>query len=48
MATQVTPFNYAISRSGESFHSLFGNYPPMLMNAGFPLTGIGLEVLYQL
>jgi hypothetical protein len=39
IATQITPFNFEIfSKMGNCF----GTIPPMLMNAGFPLTGIGL------
>ncbi|MDX6188367.1 DMT family transporter [Flavobacterium sp. Fl-318] len=41
--TQVTPFNLAIFLKWGIVLSLFGTIiPPMLMNAGFPLTGIGL------
>jgi drug/metabolite transporter (DMT)-like permease len=41
--TQVTPFNLAIFMKWGIILSLFGTIiPPMLMNAGFPLTGIGL------
>jgi drug/metabolite transporter (DMT)-like permease len=41
--TQVTPFNLAIFMKWGIVLSLFGTIiPPMLMNAGFPLTGIGL------
>ncbi|WP_166925783.1 EamA family transporter [Flavobacterium poyangense] len=41
--TQVTPFNLAIFLKWGIILSLFGTIiPPMLMNAGFPLTGIGL------
>jgi len=43
IATQVTPFNYAIFAKWGIILALFGTIiPPMLMNAGFPLTGIGL------
>lgn len=41
--TQTTPFQYAIFLKWGIILSLFGTIiPPMLMNAGFPLTGIGL------
>lgn len=41
--TQVTPFNFDIFLKWGIVLSLFGTIiPPMLMNAGFPLTGIGL------
>ncbi|MDR7370801.1 DMT family transporter [Flavobacterium aquidurense] len=41
--TQVTPFNLEIFLKWGIILSLFGTIiPPMLMNAGFPLTGIGL------
>ena len=41
--TQVTPFNLEIFMKWGIVLSLFGTIiPPMLMNAGFPLTGIGL------
>lgn len=41
--TQVTPFNIEIFMKWGIVLSLFGTIiPPMLMNAGFPLTGIGL------
>lgn len=41
--TQVTSFNFAIFMKWGIVLSLFGTIiPPMLMNAGFPLTGIGL------
>ena len=41
--TQVTPFNLEIFMKWGIILSLFGTIiPPMLMNAGFPLTGIGL------
>jgi drug/metabolite transporter (DMT)-like permease len=43
IATQNTPFNYSIFLKWGIILSLFGTIiPPMLMNAGFPLTGIGL------
>ncbi|MDG2432778.1 DMT family transporter [Flavobacterium sp.] len=43
IATQVTPFNYSIFAKWGIVLALFGTIiPPMLMNAGFPLTGIGL------
>jgi drug/metabolite transporter (DMT)-like permease len=41
--TQITPFNFTIFIKWGIVLSLFGTIiPPMLMNAGFPLTGIGL------
>ncbi|CAC9976752.1 EamA family transporter [Flavobacterium panici] len=41
--TQVTPFNMAIFLKWGIVLSLFGTIiPPLLMNLGFPLTGIGL------
>lgn len=41
--TQVTPFNYDIFFKWGILLALFGTIiPPMLMNAGFPHTGIGL------
>jgi drug/metabolite transporter (DMT)-like permease len=43
IATQNTAFNFAIFLKWGIILSLFGTIiPPMLMNAGFPLTGIGL------
>lgn len=43
LATQHTPFNYDIFFKWGILLSLFGTViPPMLMNAGFPHTGIGL------
>jgi len=43
MATQITPFNFEIFLKWGIVLSLFGTIiPPLLMNAGFPLTGIGL------
>ncbi|HEY0040395.1 MAG TPA: EamA family transporter [Flavisolibacter sp.] len=43
LATQTTPFNYDIFYKWGILIALFGTViPPMLMNAGFPLTGIGL------
>ncbi len=43
IATQNTPFNFEIFIKWGIVLSLFGTIiPPMLMNAGFPLTGIGL------
>ena len=43
IATQHTPFNYDIFFKWGIILALFGTViPPMLMNAGFPLTGIGL------
>lgn len=41
--TQITPFNFGIFIKWGIVLSLFGTIiPPILMNAGFPLTGIGL------
>ncbi|KRB56984.1 EamA family transporter [Flavobacterium sp. Root186] len=41
--TQVTPFNLTIFLKWGIVLSLFGTIiPPLLMNLGFPLTGIGL------
>jgi len=41
--TQNTPFNYDIFYKWGIIIALFGTIiPPMLLNAGFPLTGIGL------
>jgi len=41
--TQHTPFNYDIFLKWGILIALFGTViPPMLLNAGFPLTGIGL------
>lgn len=43
IATQTTPFNFAIFLKWGIIIALFGTIiPPLLMNAGFPLTGIGL------
>lgn len=43
MATQHTPFNYDIFYTWGILIALFGTViPPLLLNAGFPLTGIGL------
>ncbi len=43
IATQTTPFNFSIFMKWGIILALFGTIiPPMLMNAGFPLTGIGL------
>jgi drug/metabolite transporter (DMT)-like permease len=43
IATQSTAFNFTIFLKWGIILSLFGTIiPPMLMNAGFPLTGIGL------
>ena len=43
IATQNTPFNFEIFLKWGIVLSLFGTIiPPMLMNAGFPITGIGL------
>ncbi|CCG54026.1 Probable drug/metabolite-transporting permease [Flavobacterium indicum GPTSA100-9 = DSM 17447] len=41
--TQVTPFNLEIFKEYGIFLALFGTIiPPLLMNAGFPHTGLGL------
>lgn len=43
LATQTTPFNFNIFLKWGIILSVFGTIiPPMLMNAGFPHTGIGL------
>src|SRR6187431_474094 len=43
IATQNTPFHYGIFLKWGIILALFGTIiPPMLMNAGFPFTGIGL------
>ncbi|WP_456314332.1 EamA family transporter [Pseudomonas shirazensis] len=43
LATQTTTFNLSIFMKWGIVLALFGTIiPPMLMNAGFPLTGIGL------
>ena len=43
IVTQTTPFNFDIFYKWGILLALFGTViPPMLMNAGFPLTGIGL------
>ena len=43
IATQTAPFNFEIFLKWGIVLALFGTIiPPMLMNAGFPLTGIGL------
>ncbi|MBF7090577.1 EamA family transporter [Flavobacterium sp. ALJ2] len=43
LATQTTPFNFEIFAKWGIILALFGTIiTPMLMNAGFPLTGIGL------
>ena len=43
IATQVTPFNLEIFAKWGIVLALFGTIiPPILMNAGFPSTGIGL------
>ena len=43
VATQVAPFNLGIFAKWGIVLALFGTIiPPMLMNAGFPYTGIGL------
>lgn len=43
LSTQHTPFNYDIFLKWGILLAVFGTViPPMLMNAGFPLTGIGL------
>jgi drug/metabolite transporter (DMT)-like permease len=41
--TQTTPYNFSIFMKWGIFLALFGTIiPPMLLNAGFPKTGIGL------
>lgn len=41
--TQVTPFNFSIFMKWGIILALFGTIiPPLLLNTGFPLTGIGL------
>ncbi|WP_396210969.1 EamA family transporter [Flavobacterium sp.] len=41
--TQITPYDYSIFLKWGIFLALFGTIiPPLLMNAGFPITGIGL------
>ncbi len=41
--TQITPFNFGIFAKWGIVLALFGTViPPILLNAGFPLTGIGL------
>jgi drug/metabolite transporter (DMT)-like permease len=41
--TQVTPFNFEIFAKWGIILALFGTIiPPILMNAGFPSTGLGL------
>jgi drug/metabolite transporter (DMT)-like permease len=43
VATQTAPYNFDIFLKWGIVLALFGTIiPPMLMNAGFPLTGIGL------
>lgn len=43
MCTQITPYNFDIFIKWGIFLALFGTIiPPLLMNAGFPITGIGL------
>ena len=43
LVTQITPFNLAIFAKWGIILALFGTIiPPMLLNAGFPHTGIGL------
>lgn len=43
ISTQVAPYNFDIFLKWGIVLALFGTIiPPMLMNAGFPLTGIGL------
>jgi drug/metabolite transporter (DMT)-like permease len=43
IATQTTPYNFSIFLKWGIILSFFGTIiPPMLMNAGFPKTGIGL------
>jgi drug/metabolite transporter (DMT)-like permease len=42
-ATQTTEFNYTVFLKWGIIVALFGTIiPPLLMNAGFPITGIGL------
>lgn len=42
-ATQTTPFNFEIFMKWGLILAIFGTIiPPMLLNVGFPLTGIGL------
>ena len=41
--TQTTPYNFDIFLNWGIYLALFGTIiPPLLMNAGFPITGIGL------
>lgn len=43
LLTQNTPFNFTIFLKWGIFLALFGTIiPPIFMNAGFPITGIGL------
>ncbi len=43
LSTQTTAFNFDIFLKWGIFLALFGTIiPPLLMNAGFPITGIGL------
>lgn len=43
LATQTTPFNFEIFAKWGIILALFGTIiPPILMNAGFPSTGLGL------
>jgi drug/metabolite transporter (DMT)-like permease len=43
LITQNTPFNFEIFLKWGIILALFGTIiPPMLLNAGFPYTGIGL------
>jgi drug/metabolite transporter (DMT)-like permease len=43
LLTQNTPFNFTIFLNWGIFLALFGTIiPPIFMNAGFPITGIGL------
>jgi len=43
IATQVTPYNYDIFYKWGLFVAIFGTIiPPILLNMGFPKTGIGL------
>ncbi|MBC7523046.1 MAG: EamA family transporter [Flavobacterium sp.] len=43
IATQTTAFNFEIFLKWGIYLALFGTIiPPLLMNAGFPITGIGL------
>jgi len=43
LATQTTPYNFDIFLKWGLFLAVFGTIiPPLLLNAGFPITGIGL------